>query len=90
MESLWSESVKERIASDALIYAHHADNHAPTQKAGTHLLFKLAAMNPSFSYSKAPRRSFLQLATIFSLTGYVEDHLSTQEMEIQDTPLKLY
>lgn len=78
-----AKKAKECMASDVLIYARHADDHSPTRHSRTQLLRALASVKSLFT-SEPPVviDHFLQRATLFSLTGYVEDVLSVQDRAI--------
>lgn len=75
-------TTEEKIATqEASIYAYHADGHPITRDSQTELLKLLANMKLSFATSAAlpARASILQRATIFFLSGYVEDTLSIED-----------
>ncbi|CZR66945.1 uncharacterized protein PAC_16845 [Phialocephala subalpina] len=75
----------QSTASDALIYAHHADGHTATRYQQTKLLETLAPMGdllgPLRMYRPISCFCFLEHAAEFSLTCYVEDTLSAKDQE---------
>jgi hypothetical protein len=71
----------QRMAQDVLIYGYHADGHLPTRRSQRELLTMLSEMKIEWKvFDMLPAKAtFLQRATAFSLSGYVEETLSVME-----------